>query len=115
MPISMAATAVAAVLALLAALCSPPAAAAESRWLGEEGDGVQREVLLDSRALVVDGRRRVLFAGEMHYTRSTPEVSVRHFFEPFFSHLLSYVLMVRLDFLLKRDRMSSAAFDQVEL
>jgi hypothetical protein len=67
--------AVAAVLAVLAAVCVPPAAVAEG---GD--DGARGEVSLDARALVVGGTRRVLFAGEMHYTRSTPEVSARHGF-----------------------------------
>ncbi|KAJ1254837.1 hypothetical protein BS78_K319500 [Paspalum vaginatum] len=70
MPVNIAA---AAVLTALAAVCFPLAAAAESRWV-EEGDSVPREVSLDDRALVVDGTRRILFAGEMHYTRSTPEM-----------------------------------------
>ena len=75
MPINIAATALLAVLAAL--LCMPPAAVvAEIRW--PEEDGVARQVSLDARALVVDGTRRLLFAGEMHYTRSTPEVSARH-------------------------------------
>nr|CAB3465164.1 unnamed protein product [Digitaria exilis] len=64
--------AAAAVLAVLATVCMAEAAA-ESRRM-EEGGGVQREMSLDSRALIVDGTRRVLFAGEMHYTRSTPEM-----------------------------------------
>ncbi|TVU19482.1 hypothetical protein EJB05_35633 [Eragrostis curvula] len=60
--------AAAAVLAVLTALCTSPAAA-------EDGVGVvQRQVSFDARALVVDGTRRVLFAGEMHYARSTPEI-----------------------------------------
>lgn len=62
----------AAVLTVLTALCLAPAAA-EGRW-GEER--VRREVSHDARALVVDGARRMLFAGEIHYTRSTPEVTV---------------------------------------
>ena len=60
--------AAATVLAVLAAVCVPAAAVAEG------GGAERREVSLDARALVVDGTR-VLFAGEMHYTRSTPEVS----------------------------------------
>ncbi|CAN6337527.1 unnamed protein product [Urochloa humidicola] len=64
--------ATAAVLAVLAAVCTP--AAADGRWLEEGGGSVRREVSLDSRALLLDGTRRVLFAGEMHYTRSTPEM-----------------------------------------
>jgi hypothetical protein len=72
MPINIAATALLAVLAAL--LCMPPATVvAAIRWVEEE-DGAPRQVSLDARALVVDGTRRLLFAGEMHYTRSTPEV-----------------------------------------
>ncbi|CAN6346744.1 unnamed protein product [Urochloa humidicola] len=64
--------AAAAVLAALAAVSMP--AAAEGQRLEEEGGSVGREVSLDSRALLLDGTRVVLFAGEMHYTRSTPEM-----------------------------------------
>jgi hypothetical protein len=73
-------------------VCTPAAAAERRRWV-EEGGAVRREVTLDSRALVVDGARRVLFAGEMHYTRSTPEVSVARRTSPyFFSSLLAIYL-----------------------
>lgn len=55
--------AVAAALVVLAALHTSSAA------------GIQRrEVSYDGRALIVDGKRTMLFSGEMHYTRSTPEV-----------------------------------------
>ncbi|RCV17602.1 hypothetical protein SETIT_3G233400v2 [Setaria italica] len=57
MPRSMA---VAAALVVLAALRTSAAA--------------RREVSYDGRALIVDGTRRMLFSGEMHYTRSTPEM-----------------------------------------
>lgn len=33
-------------------------------------------VTYDSRALVIDGKRRVLVSGSIHYPRSTPEVSL---------------------------------------
>lgn len=33
-------------------------------------------VTYDHRALVIDGRRRVLVSGSIHYPRSTPEVSI---------------------------------------
>ncbi|RLN28823.1 hypothetical protein C2845_PM05G37190 [Panicum miliaceum] len=58
---------VAAALVVLAALRTSPAVAEIQR-------GVRREVSYDGRALIVDGTRRMLFSGEMHYTRSTPEV-----------------------------------------
>ncbi|CAN6355088.1 unnamed protein product [Urochloa humidicola] len=64
--------AAATVLTVLAAVSTLPAA--EGRWLEEGGGSVKREVSLDSRALLLDGTRVVLFAGEMHYTRSTPEM-----------------------------------------
>uniref|UniRef100_A0A0D9WGT8 Beta-galactosidase n=1 Tax=Leersia perrieri TaxID=77586 RepID=A0A0D9WGT8_9ORYZ len=50
-------------------LSTSAAAAAVSRW-AELG----REVTYDGGALVVSGTRRILFSGDMHYTRSTPEM-----------------------------------------
>ncbi|KAF8719688.1 hypothetical protein HU200_024432 [Digitaria exilis] len=61
MPRSMAVAAAA--LVVLAALHT--SAAAEIQ---------RKEVSYDGRALIVDGTRRMLFSGEMHYTRSTPEM-----------------------------------------
>lgn len=54
-------TAVVAVLLLLAAITSLCSAA---------------NVTYDGRALVIDGKRRVLVSGSIHYPRSTPEVSI---------------------------------------
>jgi hypothetical protein len=66
---------VAGVVVLGLAACASPAAAGSRRWRSEEGWGVPRgEVTYDHRALVVNGTRRMLFSGEMHYPRSTPEV-----------------------------------------
>ncbi|KQK06117.1 hypothetical protein BRADI_2g24640v3 [Brachypodium distachyon] len=63
-------------LAVLGA-CAWAAAAVSSAGalFGEEGGegGVGREATYDGRALVLNGTRRILFSGEMHYTRSTPE------------------------------------------
>ena len=65
---------------------SAAAAAGRSarRWREEDcGGGVRGEVTYDHRALVLNGTRRMLFAGEMHYPRSTPEVNAAarlHFF-----------------------------------
>ncbi|RLN24735.1 beta-galactosidase 7-like isoform X2 [Panicum miliaceum] len=66
--------AVVAVLASLAAL----AAAGTGRARGTEGvrgnrTAGRREVTYDGRALILDGERRMLFSGDMHYPRSTPE------------------------------------------
>ncbi|KAF8779430.1 hypothetical protein HU200_002700 [Digitaria exilis] len=40
----------------------------------DEGWGALGEVTYDHRALVLNGTRRILFSGEMHYPRSTPEM-----------------------------------------
>ena len=32
-------------------------------------------VSYDSSAIIINGERRVIFSGSIHYTRSTPEVS----------------------------------------
>lgn len=63
-------------VALLAAL-----AAVGRAWGTEEergnGTASRGEVTYDGRALILDGARRMLFSGDMHYPRSTPEVFVR--------------------------------------
>lgn len=43
---------------------------------GERGNTTagRGEVTYDGRALILDGARRMLFSGDMHYPRSTPEV-----------------------------------------
>ena len=35
-------------------------------------------VTYDHRALVIDGKRKILISGSIHYPRSTPEVSTTH-------------------------------------
>lgn len=62
---------VVAVVTLLLGLTS--CMAERSVWR-EEDRRVRGEVTYEQRALVLDGARRMLFAGEMHYPRSTPEV-----------------------------------------
>jgi hypothetical protein len=62
---------VVAVVTLLLGLTS--CTAERSVWR-EEDRRVRGEVTYEQRALVLDGARRMLFAGEMHYPRSTPEV-----------------------------------------
>lgn len=65
-------------VALAVALVLLTACAAAAGWHGrveEEGEDAGRgEVTYDGRALLLNGTRRMLFSGEMHYTRSTPEV-----------------------------------------
>jgi hypothetical protein len=60
-------------LAVCTSSSSASAAAAGSvqPWR-EEGPG--GALMYDHRALVLNGTRRVLFSGEIHYPRSTPEV-----------------------------------------
>ncbi|TVU19483.1 hypothetical protein EJB05_35634, partial [Eragrostis curvula] len=62
---NMAVAVAAALLVVLAAVVTSTLAETELRRGGVSYDG---------RALVVDGARRMLFSGEMHYTRSTPEM-----------------------------------------
>jgi hypothetical protein len=55
------------------------AAAARGVWVDEEGghnETAIREVSYDGRALILDGTRRMLFSGDIHYPRSTPEVYI---------------------------------------
>jgi hypothetical protein len=72
-------TGAAAIMAVLVAMlvaCAPSAAAGRV-WLQEEGGQngtARREVTYDGRALILDGARRMLFSGDIHYPRSTPEV-----------------------------------------
>lgn len=41
---------------------------------------VSVNVTYDHKALVIDGKRRVLQSGSIHYPRTTPEVSVLFYF-----------------------------------
>lgn len=86
--------AIAMVVAMLMA-CVCTTAVAGGRRGGEGGGGAGKEVRYDGRALVLNGTRRVLFSGEMHYTRSTPEVIVQQGFgyisQSFHPH---YLIMV---------------------
>ncbi|KAM0868992.1 hypothetical protein ACQ4PT_040956 [Festuca glaucescens] len=68
----------AAIMAVLVVMLVPraPSAAAGRVWLQEEGGQngtAAREVTYDGRALILDGARRMLFSGDIHYPRSTPE------------------------------------------
>lgn len=37
---------------------------------------IQCGVTYDRKSLVIDGQRRILFSGSIHYPRSTPEVCI---------------------------------------
>uniref|UniRef100_A0ACD5U2A6 Uncharacterized protein n=1 Tax=Avena sativa TaxID=4498 RepID=A0ACD5U2A6_AVESA len=68
-----------ALVVILTACASSTMAEGNMRRRVEGGDDhaaarARGEVTYDGRALVVDGRRRMLFSGEIHYTRSTPEM-----------------------------------------
>ncbi|KAM3352984.1 hypothetical protein ACQJBY_024264 [Aegilops geniculata] len=77
---SMAAAAAAAIMAvLLAALMARASSAAAGRvWVDEEKGAhngtARRQVTYDGRSLMLDGARRMLFSGDIHYPRSTPEM-----------------------------------------
>jgi hypothetical protein len=69
--------AVAVALVALTACAAAAAAAGNGRRVKEDGGddhAARGEVTYDGRALVLNGTRRMLFSGEIHYTRSTPEV-----------------------------------------
>lgn len=55
---------------------------------------VECAVTYDKKAVLIDGQRRILFSGSIHYPRSTPEVTA--FFE---KCLLSFFLLCRGSFL----------------
>ncbi|KAG8085661.1 hypothetical protein GUJ93_ZPchr0010g9500 [Zizania palustris] len=65
-------------LGLQAMLCLPAAARsaqpAEVEEVVEVDDDVRGEVTYDRRGLIINGTRTMLFSGEMHYPRSTPEL-----------------------------------------
>ena len=76
---SMAAAAAAITAVLLAALMARASAAAAGRVWADEEKGAhngtaRRQVTYDGRSLMLDGARRMLFSGDIHYPRSTPEV-----------------------------------------
>ncbi|KHN31191.1 Beta-galactosidase 6 [Glycine soja] len=46
-------------------------------WKIREGFGVKaEEVTYDGRSLIIDGQRKILFSGSIHYPRSTPQVGL---------------------------------------
>ncbi|XP_052156884.1 beta-galactosidase 7 isoform X2 [Oryza glaberrima] len=61
-------------VALWSSSSSPAAAAAGTKEELEDGDYQRGEVTYDGRALIVNGTRVMLFSGEIHYARSTPEM-----------------------------------------
>jgi len=38
------------------------------------GNDFETEVTYDGRSLIIDGHRKILFSGSIHYPRSTPQV-----------------------------------------
>lgn len=42
--------------------------------VGIVGAGGEEEVKYDGRSLILDGQRKILFSGSIHYPRSTPQV-----------------------------------------
>ncbi|XP_066311535.1 beta-galactosidase 7-like [Miscanthus floridulus] len=72
------ATVIMVVVAASAALATAAAAGRGARAAAEDERGNtpagRREATYDGRALILDGARRMLFSGDMHYPRSTPEM-----------------------------------------
>lgn len=56
------------------------------------------EVSHDGRAIIIDGKRRVLLSGSIHYPRSTPEVNILIYLSTLISHpkRLSTLILVNL-------------------
>lgn len=42
------------------------------------GDEKPRGVTYDSRSLIINGNRELLFSGSIHYPRSPPEVALKY-------------------------------------
>lgn len=56
---------------------------------------IQCSVTYDKKAIIINGQRRILISGSIHYPRSTPEVL--HIFHcPFLFSFLYFVLNVSL-------------------
>lgn len=79
----MAAAAAAAIMAVLLvatlmARATSAAPVAGRVWVDEANGGqngtARRQVTYDGRSLMLDGARRMLFSGDIHYPRSTPEM-----------------------------------------
>lgn len=46
--------------------------------VGAGGATAEKGVTYDGRSLIIDGQRKLLFSGSIHYPRSTPEVNIFH-------------------------------------
>lgn len=61
---------------------------------GGSGSGnvlvVGANVSYDGRSLIIDGQRRILFSGSIHYPRSTPDVSIYAFSFSFYYMMISF-------------------------
>lgn len=56
-----------------------------------EGSGVKAEVTYDGRSLIIDGQRKILFSGSVHYPRSTPQVIKLYIYNKQYSMLLTFI------------------------
>ena len=55
---------------------------------------VKATVSYDNKAILIDGKRRILISGSIHYPRSTPEVPIyANFFFFFYTALVIYINM----------------------
>jgi len=58
----------------------------------------ETEVTYDGRSLIIDGHRKILFSGSIHYPRSTPQVinSTVPFQVPFSDSLMQFIHLLLL-------------------
>lgn len=55
---------------------------------------VQCSVTYDRKAILINGQRRVLFSGSIHYPRSTPEVHISPSFFVFLVGMFEVLLLI---------------------
>ena len=58
-------------------------------WKIREAFGAKAEITYDGRSLIIDGQRKILFSGSIHYPRSTPQVSVMCVLSSYYASLCS--------------------------
>ena len=60
------------------------------------------EVTYDGRSLIIDGHRKILFAGSIHYPRSTPQVCVMSLLSSSYYACLRFFISDSYKFLFSR-------------
>lgn len=57
---------------------------------------VKATVSYDNKAILIDGKRRILISGSIHYPRSTPEVPIYANFFFFFFFYIALVIYINM-------------------